>query len=275
MAITMNEEQVVKNAVADYFKEYKSVYTQFEKSIQIGHYRCRADVAIYTKKFPRKLVAIVECKKEGSMGKSKTGIEQLQSYLCASDTCLGIFVNSLNPTDWIYMENLGNNIFVEITQNQFIVSVITEIEEHKDIQQRVSDKLEKLVLQEAAENLKTPANKRRIQAKSNYFVEQEARKKITPDKIAETTNKLVLQKATENLRNTATQQLIQQLTNDYIEHEARKNMTPGKIASVTINMSAERIKQLETEISKLRRYRTWGWILAVLFFIILLVMFYN
>ena len=40
------------------------------------------------------------------------------------------------------MENLGNNIFVEITQNQFIVSVITEIEEHKDIQQRVSDKLE-------------------------------------------------------------------------------------------------------------------------------------
>ena len=71
MAITMNEEQVVKNAVADYFKEYKSVYTQFEKSIQIGHYRCRADVAIYTKKFPRKTSCHVECKKEGSMGKSQ------------------------------------------------------------------------------------------------------------------------------------------------------------------------------------------------------------
>ena len=270
----MNEKQVV-NAVADYLKEYKSVYTQFEKSIQIGHYQCKADIAAYTKKFPQKLVAIVECKKEDSLGKSKTGIEQLQSYLCASDTSLGIFANSLNPADWIYMENLGNNIFVEITQDQFIISVKTEIETHKDLQQRISDKLEKLILQEASNKLKTSATKRRIQAKTDYFVEQEARKNITSGKIAETTNKLVLQKATENLKNTAIQQRIQQLTNDYIEQEARKNVTPGKIVSATINMSAERIKQLEAEISKLKRYKTWGWILAVLFLFFLLAMFYN
>ncbi len=184
---------------------------------------------VYTQKFPQKLVAIVECKKEGSLGKSKTGIDQLQSYLCASDTSLGIFANSLNPADWIYMENLGNNIFVKITQDQFIISVKTEIETHKDLQQRISDKLEKLILQ----------------------------------------------KATENLKNTAIQQRIQQLTNDYIEQEARKNVTPGKIVSATINMSAERIKQLEAEISKLKRYKTWGWILAVLFLFFLLAMFYN
>ncbi len=175
----MNEKQVV-NAVADYFKEYKSVYTQFEKSIQIGHYQCKADIAVYTKKFPQKLVAIVECKKVGSLGKSKTGIEQLKSYLCASDTCLGIFANSLNPTDWIYLENLGNNIFDELTENQFIMSMISEIETHKDLQQRVSDKLEKLVLQEASNKLKTSATKRRIQAKTDYFVEQEAKKKYNP-----------------------------------------------------------------------------------------------
>ena len=269
MAITMDEKQVV-NTVVDYFHKLKLVYIRVEKPIQIGHYRCRADVVIYTKRFPTKQVAIVECKKVGSLGKSKTGIEQLKSYLCASDTCFGIFANGLKPTDWIYLENLGNNIFNELTENQFLVSMLSEIETHKGLKQRVLDKLEKLILREASNKLKTPAAKRQIQAKTEYFIEQEARKNITPKKITETTNKMVLQKATENLRNTATQQRIQQLTNDYIEQEARKNVTPGKIASAAINMSAERIKRLEAKISKLRRYSTWGWVLAILFFIILL-----
>ncbi len=271
----MNEEQVV-NAVVDYFHKFKSVYTKLEKPIQIGHYRCRADVVIYTKAFPTKQVAIVECKKEDiSPNKLQEGINQLKSYLCASDTMFGVFANGLKPTDWIYLENLGNNIFNELTENQFLVSMLSEIETHKGLKQRVLDKLEKLILREASNKLKTPAAKRQIQAKTEYFIEQEARKNINPDKIAETTNILVLQKATENLRNTATQQRIQQLTNDYIEQEARKNVTPGKITSAAINMSAERIKQLEAEVYKFKRYRTWSWILAVLFFIILLLMFSN
>ncbi len=86
---------------------------------------------------------------------------------------------------------------------------------------------------------------------------------------------MVLQKANENIRNPAIQQHIQQLTNDRIEQEVRKNITPGKIVSAAINISAEEIKRLEAKISKLRRYSTWGWVLAILFFIILLGMFYN
>lgn len=118
-----------------------------EHKIQIGSFNCRADVVLLKLPFfqtqPDRLIVIVECKAVGKIG---NGIEQLQSYLCATDTRLGIVAASLCPDEWKYYENHGRNHIVSISQESFKAQVgsqeSTEIKKEKEVKRQIEQAIE-------------------------------------------------------------------------------------------------------------------------------------
>lgn len=90
-----------------------------ESVVPIGSYRCRADLALLNS--DGKAVAIVECKSDRRNARKKAagGRDQLKSYLCATDTAMGIFANSQNIEDWEFYRNLGRNTFKEVPRSDF------------------------------------------------------------------------------------------------------------------------------------------------------------
>lgn len=108
----MTPEGIVVAAVEQYFSqpEFQKFSTKQEYQIKMGSDKRRADVVLMNSKGD--LAAIAECKRPGVEG---DGIDQLKSYLSATDTSLGIFANSTEPDLWNFYENLGRNRFREIT----------------------------------------------------------------------------------------------------------------------------------------------------------------
>lgn len=93
---------------------YFQVFMRRECPIYMGSSKRKADIAVSLP--DDSIFVIAECK---APGKVAGGHEQLKSYLCASDTPYGIFANSLEPTDWIFYKNRGQNAFTEITRSVF------------------------------------------------------------------------------------------------------------------------------------------------------------
>ena len=112
----MLSEPQVTESVEKYFNRsrFSGFYTRREVGIQIGSYAGRADIVLYTNSSPPQMIAIVECK-----GERIPGIDQLHSYLAASNTELGIFANTDDPNQWHYVKNLGSNAFEDITRADF------------------------------------------------------------------------------------------------------------------------------------------------------------
>ena len=112
----MGPEDVVVQEVVRYFSTPR--FERFSKAkehpIQIGSYRGRADVVLIDD--DDLLAAIIECKRSGYEG---TGPDQLKSYLSATDTPLGVFANEINPANWQFYENRGQNQFKPIGRSQF------------------------------------------------------------------------------------------------------------------------------------------------------------
>ncbi len=108
----MTPEGIVVAAVEQYFSrpEFQQFSTKQEYQIKMGSDKRRADVVLMNSN--GNLAAIAECKRLGVEG---NGIDQLKSYLSATDTSLGIFANSTEPDSWNFYENLGRNRFREIT----------------------------------------------------------------------------------------------------------------------------------------------------------------
>ena len=108
----MTPEGIVVAAVEQYFSQpkFQKFSTKQEYQIKMGSDKRRADVVLMNSKGD--LAAIAECKRQGVEG---DGIDQLKSYLSATDTSLGIFANSTEPDSWNFYENLGRNRFREIT----------------------------------------------------------------------------------------------------------------------------------------------------------------
>ena len=109
-------ERTVVEAVEKHFSQpkFRRFSTKQEHLIQMGSDNRRADVVLVDSK--KNLAAIAECKRPGVEG---SGIEQLQSYLSATDTPLGIFANETEPKDWKFYKNLGHNRFKEISRLKF------------------------------------------------------------------------------------------------------------------------------------------------------------
>ena len=96
-------EAIVVEAVVNYFSrpEFSKFFIETEREIQMGSENRRPDIVLLDE--AEKFVAIAECKQKGVVN---YGHKQLQSYLCATDTPLGIFANSMDPEDWKFYENL-------------------------------------------------------------------------------------------------------------------------------------------------------------------------
>ena len=110
-------EDQIKDIVADYFKSLRIALPGYsvkrEYLIQMGSSLRKADIVFLRN---GKLVAIAECKRTRRVEK---GNEQLHSYLCATDTFLGIFANHSDPNKWIFWENHRHNNFLEIDRETF------------------------------------------------------------------------------------------------------------------------------------------------------------
>ena len=117
----MGPEDVVVQEVIRYFSAPR--FERFSKieeySIQMGSDSRRADVVLIDR--DGNLAAIIECKRSGYEG---SGPDQLKSYLCATDTPLGVFANQMNPAAWKFYENLGRNQFKQIDRSQFEAQIL-------------------------------------------------------------------------------------------------------------------------------------------------------
>ncbi len=126
-------EVIVEQAVYDYFLTFQGFSVARQYEINIGVYTPRPDVVLLDAK--ENLVAIAECKREGIMD---NGIEQLKSYLSASDTQFGIFANGTEPDNWIFYENLRRHNFEDaIPRSRFEAEIqmnlpVESIREEKD-----------------------------------------------------------------------------------------------------------------------------------------------
>ena len=108
----MTPEGIVVAEVEQYFSQpkFQKFSTKQEYQIKMGSDKRRADVVLINNK--GNLAAIAECKRQGV---EANGIDQLKSYLSATDTPLGIFANTTEPDSWNFYENLGKNRFREIS----------------------------------------------------------------------------------------------------------------------------------------------------------------
>ena len=112
----MEPEDIVVQQVVSYFSAPRFERFSIEKEypIQMGSDNRRADVVLINE--DEKIAAIIECKRSGYEG---SGSDQLQSYLSATDTPLGIFANEMDPADWQFYENRGRNQFKPVDRFQF------------------------------------------------------------------------------------------------------------------------------------------------------------
>lgn len=127
-----NPEEKVEDAVEEYLLQYPGCRVERQYEITIGRYKPKPDIVLLDIKDNIKV--IVECKREDTV---YYGIEQLKSYLSASDTQFGIFANSIEPDNWKFYENLRRHRFKEISRSQFETEIATDqsvetIREQKD-----------------------------------------------------------------------------------------------------------------------------------------------
>ena len=97
-------------------------YKEKECHIQFGARNGRADVVLADGN--GSFAAIAECKGAGYEGH---GIEQLKSYLSATDTRFGIFANKADRKHWKFYENRRRNQFDEIDRCKFEAGVVEGI----------------------------------------------------------------------------------------------------------------------------------------------------
>lgn len=110
------QELDVVESVIEYFSEPKfaKFSTLRECEIQMGKIHSRADIVLCDTE--GNFIAIAECKLPASLN---YGPDQLQSYLCATDTSFGIFASETNRDSWIFYENLRRNRFRQIERSDF------------------------------------------------------------------------------------------------------------------------------------------------------------
>ena len=91
-----DEDQVV-TAVESYFSQFQGFSTAKECEIQMPFEQRRPDIVLIDSEGV--FAAIAECKRNNVIG---YGLEQLKSYLCATDTRFGVFANRTDRDTWIF-----------------------------------------------------------------------------------------------------------------------------------------------------------------------------
>ena len=119
--VSPDRETEVAAAVYAYFNELQvnGFSPDKERCIQFGARNGNADVVLVDQN--GSFAAIAECKGAGYVGH---GIEQLKSYLSATDTRFGIFANRIDRNQWKFFENLRGNCIPEIDCSEFEMGVV-------------------------------------------------------------------------------------------------------------------------------------------------------
>lgn len=123
--VSPDHEQKVEGAVYGYLSEINihGFSPRNQHEIQFGSRNGIPDVVL-VKDEGKTLAVVAECKGAGYVGH---GIEQLKSYLSATDTRFGIFANRCDRSQWKFYENRRHNVFEPITRSQFEEGVHAEI----------------------------------------------------------------------------------------------------------------------------------------------------
>ena len=123
-AVSPDRENLVKDEVYAYFDrlEVNGFSPNRESPIQFGSRNGNADVMLADGNGT--FAAIAECKGAGYVG---PGIDQLKSYLSATDTRFGVFANRADPEHWKFYENRRRNRFNQIDRSEFEAGVVEGI----------------------------------------------------------------------------------------------------------------------------------------------------
>ena len=135
-AVSVDHENKVKAAVYDYLDELHvngfSPYKEYQ--IQFGTRNGYADVVLTDGN--RRFAAIAECKGAGYVGH---GIQQLKSYLSATDTRFGVFANRTDPKHWEFYENRRRNRFYPINRFEFKKGVVEGIVNRERLRDEIAN----------------------------------------------------------------------------------------------------------------------------------------
>lgn len=184
----LTESEIIEK-VATYFKRSFRFPSQLyrikrEYPIKIGSYNCRADLVLYKGsnvfgKLEDNILVIVECKAEGRS--QEEGVAQLKSYLCATDTPMGIFANKSSQSGWSYFRNLGRNRFEVIDRERFRHLVNEFVKGEKEIETHVNKEVKRRIQLEIEANLRNSG--KTINQRTQKLVEQEAKKRMSENAI--------------------------------------------------------------------------------------------
>ena len=192
-------EKEVKKIVADYFKSLRIASQGYsikrEYLIQMGSDQRRADVVFLRN---GKLVAIAECKETGRVGK---GIQQLHSYLCATDTYLGIFANDGDPNKWTFWENHRHNNFVEIDRETFENYVYNHDKTIKDRENKIKAEIQKEIDAEIRDRVRKNTNTDAVRQNETDRIKREVMENIDRTAVVNSVRSQIAEQAKSGLLN--------------------------------------------------------------------------
>ena len=220
-------EDQIEEFVANYFTDLGFMCKR-QHNIMIGSQGGIPDIVIFhqsvrlTNDPLDAIAAIVECKAENRVG---DGIKQLHSYLCATDTRLGVFANSRSPEKWLYYENYGRNDIKPINRNHFRRFLDGERLTRAEREQARQARTDQLVYERARKSVSQEA----INQCRERIINSEARSRITEDAIPERTKQLV----DEEAKTLVSPEVINQCRERIINNEARSRITEDALQART------------------------------------------
>ena len=198
MVVHYSEDQV-KDIVAHYFESLPTASPGYsvkrEYLIQMGSDQRRADIVFLRN---GKLVAIAECKRTRRIEK---GNEQLHSYLCATDTFLGIFANNSDPNKWTFWENHRHNNFLEIDRETFENYVYNHDKAIKDREKKIKLEIEREIDAEIRQRVRKNTDTDAVRQNETDRIKREITENIDKTAIVNSVKSQIAQQAENRLLN--------------------------------------------------------------------------
>ena len=145
-----------------------------------------------------KLVAIAECKETGRVRK---GNDQLKSYLCATDTFLGIFANHSDPNKWTFWENHRHNNFLEIDRETFENYVYNHDKAIKDREKKIKLEIEREIDAEIRQRVRKNTDTDAVRQNETDRIKREITENIDKTAIVNSVKSQIAQQAENRLLN--------------------------------------------------------------------------
>ena len=245
-------EEEVEDAVCEYFSKLLefSVVRQPNHEITFGSKKMIPDVVLLDSE--KNLVAIAECKREGI---TYNGIEQLKSYLSASDTQFGIFANSIEPDAWTFYENLRRHRFEEnIPRSRFEAEIVKDqhVESIREEKSRLERKISELYEEHRKNEWNIKFSKQRHDELKNKIVDENNRLtnlKVDNEKLINKNDNLTIEIDKNEKHLLETSKLIS--TRDSLRVESSKLRKRKDQLRNDSNTLRQQRKDLREEVNKL------------------------